>query len=156
MDARLEAEYLERWLKGDVDAILLVNDLASISQAWDDLIDNDGALGPDEINGMMMAAMMLPRNPFYARHIADLLPVMEERMFAWMDANVLEASGEVEQLRISYIMRSVVTDIVVYIAGLVGGVGWRNQIAQEIRSVIYADNESFEDYCDEHSRNEVN
>lgn len=150
MSPQSEYELLNYWFQGNPYAMNLASDLIAISQIWDDLIDRDNPVSAAEINQMMMKAILLPKNPFYRQHQNELLPILEDRLFTWLDANRLEQIGTARVLEVSYIIRSVITDIVIHIAYLIGGFEWRQQAAEAIRLAIYIDNEPFGVYLAEH------
>ena len=147
MDRDIQRNMIHHWLRGDSDAIDLVNIFINISQTWDDLYDGDRCVSQTSVNHMMVSALVhLPRNRFYRRHFPDLQPVIEHCLHNWLDANWLEADGNVRDLQVSYILRSVTTDLIIHVAYLVGGSAWRMQAANDIRTKIYRDNEPFTDY----------
>ena len=147
MDSKLQNTMIRHWLQDNTDAIRLVESFIDISQTWDDLIDRDNPVTDDSINGMMICALIdIPRNPFYQQHYQNLQPIIEHCLFNWLDANTLEKNGSSRDLQVSYILRSVTTDLIIHIAYLVGGRDWRGMAAANIRRVIYRDNESFTDY----------
>ena len=142
---------LHRWLKGDRSAIELAKMFGEISQIWDDLVDGDKAVGVPEINFLMRLALIeIPKNLFYQQHFNSLHPVMEEKIYTWLDCNLIEDAGNYRQLQAAYILRSVVTDLVIHLAYLVGGFDWRQAMAFEIRDAIYSENESLQEYVQEH------
>ncbi|WP_062269494.1 hypothetical protein [Endozoicomonas arenosclerae] len=150
MDSEQQHELIRFWLDDDASAIDLAYKLISISQVWDDLIDRDKPVNNEAINRMMRFALVeIPKNQFYQTHIQSLHPVMEERLYTWLDANTLEEQGNCRDLRVSYIIRSVITDLIIHLAFLVGGFEWRQKAAVAIRQAVYRDNESFTEYVQE-------
>lgn len=145
-----EDEILAFWLKENPDAIALAKAWISISQTWDDLYDGDKPVSKDQINTMMMLALLdIPQNRFFQCHCHELLPMVEHCLMTWLDANTLEASGDERDLQVSYIIRSTMTDLVIHLAGIVGGKLWRRRAALAIRQAVYRDNEPFENYMKE-------
>ena len=142
-----ESQLLQFWLKDHPDAIHLANCFSVISQTWDDLIDRDKPVSGDQISQMMMMALVeIPQNPFYQQHYQQLQPMVEHCLMTWMDANTLEKTGNERDLQVSYIIRSVTTDLLIHLAGLVGGRLWRRKAALAIRQAVYRDNETFDAY----------
>ena len=142
-----EAELINFWLKEDPDAIALVNAFSRVSQIWDDLHDGDKPVSRDQVDYMMMMALLdIPGNRFYQANFHALFPVIQHCLFSWLDANTLEETGDDRDLQVSYIIRSSTTDLIIHVAGLVGGAHWRRQAALAVRRYIYHDNEPFEDY----------
>lgn len=149
-----ERQLISYWLKDNTAAMDLVNAYSSISQVWDDLHDGDKPVTKSQVNTMMMLALIdIPTNPFFQQHYLDLMPVVQHLLMTWLDANTLEAVGDDRDLQVSYIIRSVTTDLIIHVAGIIGGTLWRRQAALAIRKAIYHDNESFEDYHAEIMKN---
>ncbi len=147
MNPDKERQLISYWLKDNTAAIDLVNAYSSISQTWDDLHDGDKPVTKSQVNAMMMLALIdIPTNPFYQQHYLELMPVVQHVLMTWLDANTLEATGDERDLQVSYIIRSVTTDLMIHVAGIVGGTLWRRQAALAIRHAIYSDNEPFEEY----------
>ncbi len=145
-----EQHLIRYWLKDNQDAIALANAYSSISQIWDDLYDGDKPVSKAQINTMMMQSLIeIPTNPFFIQHYNQLMPVVQHCLMTWLDANTLEEMGDERDLQVSYIIRSVTTDLIIHLAGLVGGSLWRRQAALAIRKAIYHDNEDFTTYRDE-------
>ena len=147
MDSAVQDRLISHWLKNNKDAINLAWDFVQISQIWDDLYDQDKSVSGLDLNRMMLLALVnIPRNPFYRQHYQDIQPMVEHCLFNWLDSNWLEENGNNRDLQVSYILRSVTTDLIIHLAYLVGGADWRLQAAAEIRPLIYRDNESFTSY----------
>lgn len=150
MKPEKERELLNYWLKENKDAIALANAFSRVSQIWDDLHDQDHPVAPGMVDYMMMTALVeIPKNNFYRQYYLELMPVMEHCLMTWMDSNTLEEIGDDRDLQVSYIIRSVTTDLMITLAGLIGGIHWRRQAALAIRQAIYHDNESLEVYTEE-------
>lgn len=154
MTPEKERQLISYWLKDHQDAIDLVNAYSSISQVWDDLHDGDKPVTKSQVNSMMMLALIeIPTNPFFQQYYLELMPVIKHCLMTWLDANTLESVGDDRDLQVSYIIRSVTTDLIIHVAGIVGGTLWRRQAALAIRQAIYHDNEPFEDYHAEIMKN---
>ena len=147
MKQQLEQDLLKYWLKDNTQAIALVNDYSTVSQVWDDLHDGDKPVTKHQVDYMMQLALVeIPRNPFFQQNYLDLMPIINHCLFTWMDANLLEEKGDDTELQVAYIIRSVTTDLIIHMAGIIGGSLWRRKAALAIRRAIYHDNEPFEDY----------
>lgn len=147
--ADTDQSVLRDWFK-DGDAVALGEILADISQVWDDLIDRDVPVSNNAINTMMRYAMIdIPKNAFYQRHFASLHPVMEDRLYTWFDANLLEQTGGRRNLQVSYVLRSVITDILIHMAYLEGGFDHRQRMALLIRQRVFSDMEPMAEYIAE-------
>ncbi len=139
-------QLLEKWFKGDANAIALAAQLGFISQIWDDLIDGDKTVKAEDINDMMFHAIVsMHKNPFYRANESVLGPLFEQAIDTWHEANDLELRGEL--LLVAYTIRSVITPVIIRIAYLIGGREWGRAAALEIRRAVY--DESFESYVNE-------
>ncbi|WP_067586404.1 hypothetical protein [Endozoicomonas ascidiicola] len=146
-----QSENILRWLKGDRQAYELAFLIFDISQVWDDLIDGDKEVSTAERERLFRLCMVdLPKNPFYQQNFHSLFPIIEEKIYTWLDCNNIERAGSEAQLKAAYILRSVTTDIVIHMAYLIGGFDWRRVVAYEMRDFIYSDNELFVEYRKEH------
>ncbi|HEY0960913.1 MAG TPA: hypothetical protein VGE69_00975 [Pseudomonadales bacterium] len=145
-------EILRAICLGNDDALGFLLMLGSISQVWDDLIDRDMPVGDIDINQMMLSALIdMQYNPFYQQHQAALLPVMELAIINWQTANHHEIGRNAQMLHVSYVKRSVLTDIMIWVARLVGGRAHALQLAPAIEAAVFL--EDANDY--EHYRAEV-
>lgn len=147
MNHQIEYELIKFWLKENPDAITLAQDYSIVSQIWDDLHDGDKLVTRARVDYMMQLALVdIPRNPFYQRNYLELMPIVQHTLFTWLDANTLEDTGDDTDLQVAYIIRSVTTDLIIHMAGIIGGGVWRRKAALAIRKAIYHDNESFDVY----------
>lgn len=145
-----EQDLIRYWLKDNPEAIELANDYSIVSQIWDDLHDGDKPVTRAQIDYMMQLALVdIPKNPFFQRNYLELMPMVQHCLMTWQDANTLEAKGDDRDLYVSYIIRSVTTDLIIHMAGIIGGTTWRRQAALAIRRTVYHDNESFAEYRQE-------
>lgn len=140
-------EIFHKWLKGNTEAIELVDMLAGISQTWDDLIDQDKMVDGKAINEMMIDALIyLPQNKFY-QQFPQLHCMFDHAISTWQESNFIEKEQH-EMLHVSFINRSVITPLIMYIIQIIGGRAWRLEAAKEIYPIIF--DEPFEDYKKEH------
>ncbi len=146
-----EQDHLHRWLCADAEAVALAELFGELSQLWDDLIDEDQPVSTAQREHLFRLSLVeLPKNGFYQRYFYQLQPVLEDRLYTWLDCNRIERGGSDAQLQAAYILRSVVTDLVIHMAYLIGGYDWRQQVAFEVREYVYGGNESWPSYRREH------
>lgn len=120
-------------LKNDNNATSFCIDLMSICQVWDDLIDNDDCKD-DDINGVFdILLFRLPVNPFYLKYQSSLMPLIMNAKLKWMDANKMENEKQGEDLHMAYMLRAEIYSIFAYVAFLVGGFEYYNEVGVEIR-----------------------
>ena len=146
-----ELEMVSWALKDNADAIEFFGLLCQISQTFDDVWDGDKPVNREAAAVMMMKAMVdLPRNRFFQMMTPRVLAMIENAWMTWMESNDLEETGARRLLEISYITRSVMTGVLIEMAGIIAGRGRRRHVAKEVRKLVYLDNEPFEDYLHEH------
>ena len=128
-----DREFMEYAYKGNQDAIALVLDLVRIAAVWDDLIDRDKPVAEKDIHqGFWVALSVLPGNPFYLKHIAELQPIMRMGILNWWLANAMQKTpGRAQE--IAHVLRYSIADITTYIAYLIGGHAWAVQVGPELR-----------------------
>lgn len=140
-------QFFEHVCRGEAaarDFLLAIHDIAHV---WDDLIDKDKPVTDDEINDAFFKALVvLPNNAFYRQHFTALQPLVMTSILNWLTANALEASDKPDDKHISFVTRSAYTDLITYVAMLVGGPGWAVQQGPEIRRFVHV--EGYEAYLD--------
>ena len=147
MRMRNQKELLNRVLLGDQPAIAFCETLFSISQTWDDIIEQDLYRDYD-VNRMMWEALIaLPNNPFYQQYFDILNPLMQAAIIDWMDSDEL-CKGTKEEKVAAYVLRDSLTNIIIHCARLVGGFDWMREVSMEVRGALY--DEPFDDYLKEH------
>lgn len=130
------------WMKQDANAVACVVMISGISEIWDDLIDKDRELSAAEINNAFMNAVVnLRLNPFYRQHESWILPVIVVGINAWMDANELEKSTEVDKRALSFYVRNYCYEVCSVCAFCAGGFDWLRSISNEMR--LFAQHESY-------------
>ncbi|MDP2346708.1 MAG: hypothetical protein Q8N34_03170 [Gammaproteobacteria bacterium] len=144
-----EQQLIENFCAGNESAVAFMGIVSSISQVWDDLIDKDKPVGDAAINNMMWQALIdLNDNSFFVTHAGQLLPVMKKAIIDWQASCVHEQAGDPKMLKVSYIKRSCVTDLAVFVAYLCGGLEHSVQWAVEIERAVFRD-DNFNDYVRE-------
>lgn len=137
-------DFITYCLKGDAQAVQFCQNLFSITQIWDDLVDRDKPVDNDTINRMMWLAMIeIPRNPFYYQNSLALTQSMEIFMADWFDANELETGCKHEK-SIAFVLRDSVGTIVIQCARIIGGYQWMREISADVRRFVY--DESLDSY----------
>ena len=85
-----EEEKLFGWCLGDKDAVVLLQNLAEISQIADDFADNDisDEQRSEQVTRLLhLALVAVPTNPFFIKHGQWLVPVMSSSMYLWNASN---------------------------------------------------------------------
>lgn len=143
-----DREYLLYAYQGNANAVGLVLSIAEISHIWDDLIDRDKAVDDARINRAFTIALIeIPKNPFYQAHCLDLLPVMTTGAINWLTANEYEKSTDEEAHALAHVMRYGIADISLYIAYLIGGIEWAQEVSPHLRRIAQKD--TLQNYLEE-------
>lgn len=120
-------------LKGDRDAMTLVYQLKELAHAWDDLIDGDKPVTAGQVNRAFMLAMFdIQVNPFYARFVSQLMPVLRSATLAWLAANELEKSPSLHAREVAHVARYELANVYVMMAACIGGMDHAAEVAPEI------------------------
>jgi len=129
-----DRQYLLHAYQGNTDAVDLVLRIAEISHTWDDLVDRDKPVTDAQINRAFSIALLeLPKNQFYQAHCLDLLPVMTTGTLNWLTANEYEKQQDKEAHALAHVLRYGIADLALFIAYLIGGQEWAQQVAPELR-----------------------
>jgi hypothetical protein len=130
-------------LKDDAAAVQFAQMLVRICDVWDDLIDRDAAVAPDDIQQAFYLALCgLPANPFYRVHFDALHPLLVSGVLSWWASNALERQPIRRARMIAYTGRSQIAEAIVMAALLVGGVDWARAVAPDIKLMIHSDDPS--------------
>ncbi len=145
-------EALAQAFEGHADALALARDLAYVAHVYDDLIDENGRPDPGFVHGLIDRLMFsVPMNPFYRQHQHWLMPVLRVAVRNWQVANVIEARGDPDQLRLSYVLRDSFIDAMITVQELALGVDPTGARPTALR-LLMTDNE-WPTYAAEHARN---
>lgn len=145
-------EFVHMAVKGNRDAMVLLDQLYFVAHLWDDLIDNDRRRSQEEINRAFVITLVeLPRNPFYARHFHHLNGVLVESISAWMLANDMEQRMLVEDddtaAAQAYTLRTLYNSMTTACAFCVGGFEWSQGVARMMKQDEAFLDGSFDEYA---------
>lgn len=139
-----EPGFLRVALHEESGAVRFIEDLAFISQVWDDLVDGDKIPAPEQVTAAFTRALVeLPRNPFYNKHFPVLQALVGNAIQCWLDANELERGDRRDRV-LAFVLRDRLADLVSACAGIVGGAQWQRLASPEIRRMAH--DESLGDY----------
>ena len=126
-DNRILAEQV---FMGNLAASRLCDDLITIVDIWDNLIDKDVPVSDDEINKMMHLALVdIPQNPFYIAYHSKLVPIISAGIMAWLASNQFEATADEELWSLSHGYRHWLSMVFVACAEIIGGYDHARKIA---------------------------
>jgi DNA-binding FadR family transcriptional regulator len=125
-----EAEKLHEWTLVDKDAVVLLQNLAEISQIADDYADGD-ADGPEKITRLLhLSLVAIPTNPFFMKHGQWLVPVMSSSMHLWNASN--DWRNEY-----GFVYREALEQIIHVVALLTGGQEHAAQVAKDVNKFYH-------------------
>ena len=148
-------------LKENAPAVKFMIDLAHCSQVLDDLVDKDKDVSANTIQNVFWLLLIeIPNNRFYREYYDALWPVMSQVLNDWFVANEVESQYlntfkvplkrqtalDEPRLRMSYVLRDSMAQLLTHCALLLGGFAWMRQHAQLIRAHVH--DESFDSYKD--------
>lgn len=133
--------------KEDANAIRLSFKILRIAHTWDDLIDGDKSVTPEQISKAFVSATIdLTLNPLWGEDLAyNLINIY----IKWLDANQIESSEGActnDNLALAWNLRAGLYDIFVLIALKLYGLDWACEISMQTR-LTYG--ETLEDYMKE-------
>lgn len=137
--ARLRAAFQD-----DEAAVQLLLLIREISHTWDDLIDKDKPVTADQVHRAFWIAIVgLRANPFYVRHEAVLLPILEAGIFNYIASCTLEKTpGHPRQ--VAHTARYAAGDVALVMARLIGGIDWAIEQAPALKLILQTD--TFENF----------
>jgi purine-cytosine permease-like protein len=137
------------WFGGNQDALNMYRAFVDLSHLWDDLIDKDKPVSPDDINQAFLTCLVyLPANPFY-RHIQDqILPMWLVVISSFETANKFEADKDPHGIEIAHSLRYAAGNIVAYAIHVCVGADEARKVLPDMwKSIFY---ERFDEYRKEH------
>ena len=132
-DRDIKEQTLKVFLKNDFWAIKLCLDVWDAFQIWDDMVDKTHDRTEFDINHSYRVFIVeLSKNPFYLKHISDLMPIINLCIMQWTDANKLEKLEGEDYRNKAYMLRACIFNLFRYCAYLVGGHEWGDTIGPDI------------------------
>jgi len=126
---------IHKALRGHKDAIALIESLAFIARAWDDLIDRDKIILDDRINRAFWTALVeIPQNPFYQQYLFQITPLIRDYINSWLDANDMEKTAGEHNKHVAFVLRDLIGNIIMQCAYLIGGYDWMRTVSPWVRS----------------------
>lgn len=124
----------------DASALAFLRHLNLLVNVWDDLIDQDKAITPEQINAAFLAAMVeIPRNTFYQQWRHELQPVIDSSIADWLASVKFERSGNPELVARAHVLRFNGLQVWVMCARILGGIEHAIRAAEILREAIPAE-----------------
>lgn len=134
-----------RMVRGNRAAYDFLTTMFDVLHFWDDLIDRDKELTPEEVNCSMWNVLVtIPENAFFQQNFSSLMPLLKTAIWNWQAANVMEKTEDGLDKQIAFVLRSTYVDLVSMCAYIVGGRDWAHEVALEARRQTSA--EGFDEY----------
>lgn len=141
----------ERWARMDKEAVDFLKTMARAIRLADDIVDGDSQDAPADMARLLYECLIvLPANPFFARHHAKLAPVMTNVALLW-DASEDWRKSDLEKTRqFAFVLRESTEQIVATVAEITGGFEHARSVIREVHQVCCAeDPETFEQWDQE-------
>jgi hypothetical protein len=143
---KLRDDKLYQWI-GDPHALEFLITFGDICEVWDDLIDQDKPILPEDIHRAFWSLLIeLPLNPFFDKFKANIIPVLITGVNAWMDSNELEKGNDNDKI-FAYVLRDWYMELVSFIIYLTRGKDYLRMVSIDIRR-FFTDHETFEKYLE--------
>ena len=130
-------EALKELLMDDAEAIRFYLHVARWSHTYDDLVDQDKVVTQEALHTFVWRMLFdIPLNSFFIANHTILRPLLMTGILNWIAANKMEASGDVEKLRVAHVIRYSVGDILLASMVITGGISHARAHAERARLLI--------------------
>lgn len=145
-----ELIHLQRWFQGNESAVNLVKMIGEVSQIADDFVDGDIEDGENATAAMVrfihLTMVEIPRNTFYIRWSAELLPLFITSPVLWGVSDVWQKSDNKITNMFGYVYREVAEQIITMVAYLIGGTEHSRKVTKQFHEFYHDDQESLEQW----------
>jgi hypothetical protein len=143
-----EKELFITVLKGNREAVALIELLAGACQVMDDIVDGDKPVTMEDKQSLFWNLLVtLPNNPFYQTHFNRLNPVITSALNDWFVANRMETKDGPSA--VAYVIRNNLITVLNEMVLLVGGYDHLKQFAVTLRQYVHG-NETLDKYISEY------
>jgi hypothetical protein len=133
------------WMAGNQEAVDAVNTICAICDVWDDLVDRDKPVSPEDINSAFTKAFIgLQLNSFYKRYESQYFAVVTVGINAWLDANELQKSSAEKWRMLAFYIRTFGFEISHLSAFLAGGWDHLRRVSMDMR--MFFETESYPEW----------
>lgn len=138
---------LHRWFLGNEEAVEVYLHLSNAAEIWDDLVDQDRAVTPEEATSVFEGLLIgLPTNSLYVKFHPWITALSVVVANAYHDANELQRRSPGDKMT-AFHLRRMGVEFACLLAFCVGGYSHLRSVSLEIRGFFYS--EMYEDW--EHS-----
>lgn len=118
------------------DAVQFNAALCRVLHVVDDVIDRDAPLiDGDIVRAFRTALVVIPSNPFYARHAHELVPLIDLAFLSWASATHMERNCAEAAKRIAYVIRSDYLNVFLRSVQILRGHDYACMVAPSVRAM---------------------
>jgi hypothetical protein len=137
------------WFGGNTDALQMYHAFVDLSHTWDDIIDQDKPITPDDVNRAFLTCLVyLPANPFYRSIQEQILPMWLVVVSSYETANKFEKDKDEHGLEIAHSLRYAAGSVIAYAIHVCIGPEKAKEVLPAMWKTIF--HERFDAYRKEH------
>lgn len=137
------------WFGGNQDALNMFRAFVELAHIWDDLVDKDKDVSPEQINQAFLTCLVyLPANPFYRAIQDQILPMWLVVVSSFETANFFEKAKDEHGIEIAHGLRYAAGNIIAYAVHVCVGPEKAKEFLPSVWKAIFY--ERFDDYRKEH------
>lgn len=149
-DPRDAQACLMRWTGGHGAAAEFLSEIAAIARLADDVVDKAEHRQRHLCWLMSRALTVLPLNPFFVAHAAQLAPMLNTILVQWELSDSFRQSGDRLKETYGFVMREAVGGLVTAVAHILGGYEHGRLVAEDFFATCHAGSpETVEDWVRE-------
>ncbi|WP_037460668.1 hypothetical protein [Sinorhizobium fredii] len=137
---------LLRWTRGDEAAADFLKEIAEIARLADDIVDEDEHRQRNVCWLLIRTLTVLPANPFFARHVDRLAPLMHTVIVQWQLSDEWRSSRDALKRQFGFVMREAVGSIVTAVAAICGGYDHAKSATEDFFELCHGSRETVEDW----------
>lgn len=129
-----------RWMKGNQNAIQLLNHFCLLAREVDDLVDTeDHSDNQARISTIIELSLMhIAGNPLFQSAHGPLTAVLIEMLVYWRISDEWKKGKDKKKHIFGYVWRESTDRLAVVLAGLIGGTNWAKTVAEEVYELTHA------------------
>ena len=144
-----EQQKILGWMRDNLSAALLVNQLFEVSQIADDFVDDDKPIDKSEAMTRLLtiALVEIPSGEFYRLNAGFLAPLLVSVIAAFNTSNKLKKNQDQDLQAMAWALRDSLEHVLTGCAYIVGGQAWAAQVSLEVTE-YFRTNEDRESVAD--------
>lgn len=131
---QIQRQKFTEYMRGDMSAVVFLEDVFSICHVWDDLIDKDKPVTDEMINQAFIKSLLdIPSNSFYRAHETQIRDWFLVFINQWLDANKFEK--EKKNSMYSFVLKDTLADLIALCAYIVSGdYAYMRTVSEEVKA----------------------